>query len=663
MEQSKKTEIELLQELDDCRDDTRKKQLLKSICDLYDQNQNYILSGEYGKKLLDLSEKSRDNQMILSAYYILGKSFCIAAMYDNALEYTSKGLNLSKTLKHKNFVSIFLNLSGIIYNYIDKKQEAMSCYEESLSHANEEQRGVIYHNIANIYFETGDYNKSLECNYDALECIKQTVNSNEKLMCIKYGIGVSYLYKKNYTNALKLLLESEKLANEMKDIRVTLLYCDLSVTYYHLDQLEKANEYLTMAEMSLNKHNWEQDKAKAILLLSNIYEERKDSDAALKFYKKYAELKDKTFTDKLSHNIAQFQIVIERERKELETVFQEKLSSKENEMKEHLKRLNEVYADIIGLDRVGFFSETIERIVLFTEKLHHDRSIPVLIEGETGTGKEIIARLIHFGKEKSNVPFVSINCSAISPSLFESELFGYEGGAFTGSNPKGSIGKLELAQGGTLFLDEIGDMPLEMQPKLLRVLQQKELYRIGGKKKIDLDVRVICATNQDLNTLIHEGKFRKDLFFRLNTAHIMIPSLQERREEIIPLARMFMQNFAKQKKKRFETISKEAEILLETKEWVGNIRELENTIEMAVMLNDDTELKQEHLVNDFYTKNKCLQTEHNIIIPFNGDDLNLEDIELEIIRKVLSRFGGNKSKAALCLGISTRTISRKLEQE
>ena len=230
------------------------------------------------------------------------------------------------------------------------------------------------------------------------------------------------------------------------------------------------------------------------------------------------------------------------------------------------------------------------------------------------------------------------------------------------------MGKLELAQGGTLLLDEIGDMSLELQPKLLRVLQERKFYRVGGLKKIDVDMRIICATNQNLDRMVNEGLFRKDLFFRLNMGRIQIPPLRGRREDIAPLAQMFLERFAKQKNRRFKLIQKEALQILENYPWPGNVRELENMIERVVLLCDDVEIKPEHL--KYFTSKEenfeggrpqatCLR-EGSIVIPPDG--LNLEAIEAEIIRKSLLMFNGNKTKAAAYLGISRSTLRSRLRK-
>jgi two-component system, NtrC family, response regulator AtoC len=331
------------------------------------------------------------------------------------------------------------------------------------------------------------------------------------------------------------------------------------------------------------------------------------------------------------------------------------------------KFYHDSYAEIPGLGRVGIFSDALKAVVTMTLRLHQDRSIPVLIEGETGTGKEIIARLVHHGEGESSDPFVSINCSAISPGLFESELFGYEGGAFTGAKRSGIIGKLELAQGGSLFLDEIGDMPLEMQPKLLRALQEKEIYRVGGLKKIPLNVRIIAATNRNLKKIVEDGVFRQDLYQRLNLGWINVPPLRKQKEAIVPLAQMFLNQYAETLHKRFRFIHRDAQKILENYSWPGNVRELQNTIDRGVLLYDDVELKPEHVNflirgQDFIYDAGSSATLKPGSITLPPEGLDLTTLEAEIVRKALLKFDGNRTHAARYLGLTRSALRSRLNK-
>lgn len=346
--------------------------------------------------------------------------------------------------------------------------------------------------------------------------------------------------------------------------------------------------------------------------------------------------------------------------------FEEKVERATRASKVKLAQLQKAYSQLVGIGKVGVFSEKMRESVALAERFHQDRSVPVLIEGETGTGKEIIAKMVHYGQGETSTSFLSINCSAISANLFESELFGYESGAFTGAKKQGSIGKLELAKGGSLLLDEIGDMPLELQPKLLRVLQEREFYSVGGLKKIELDVRIICATNRNLVSLVKEKLFRRDLFYRLNVVRIYISPLRERKEDIVPLAQMFLEKYAEQKKLPLKVIQKKARIVLENHSWPGNIRELENAMERVVLLYDGNQLKAEHL-NFLFSESegdsfasKSIFDLNSIVLPPEG--LKLQEVERIMLQKTLIKFDGNKTKAAAYLGLSRAAFSRKVEK-
>jgi DNA-binding NtrC family response regulator len=341
-------------------------------------------------------------------------------------------------------------------------------------------------------------------------------------------------------------------------------------------------------------------------------------------------------------------------------------SNDNKEETERVKYYETTIRDITSVGKVGVFSDAMRAVVKMAEQFHEDRSVPVLIEGETGTGKEVMARLVHFGQESDMLqPFISINCSAISPTLFESELFGYDTGAFTGARKDGKLGKLELAQGGTLFLDEIGEMPLDMQPKLLRVLQQKEMYRVGGNKAIDLDVRVIFATNRNLKQMVAEKTFRSDLYYRLNTGRLYIPPLRERKEAILSFSQVFLDQYSKKRGRRFRFISKVAKKMLQEYDWPGNIRELKNSIERATLLFNDLELKPEHLrflqvdETDFVTSEQAL-VPGRIVLP--DDVLDIEQLELEIVRKALKKFDNNKSKTADYLCITRSALRSRMNK-
>jgi two-component system, NtrC family, response regulator AtoC len=356
------------------------------------------------------------------------------------------------------------------------------------------------------------------------------------------------------------------------------------------------------------------------------------------------------------------------ENDELTHRFEDKVAEATRESNSRLELLRKAYSETVGIGRLCIHSRVMRDLVKTVEKLHLDRGVPVLIEGKTGVGKEVIARLVHYGSGEVTTPFIPLNCSSIAPSLFESELFGYAGGAFSGAKREGQMGKFELAQGGSIFLDEIGDLPLDMQPKLLRVIQERDFFRVGGLKKISLDVRIICATNKNLARMVQEGAFREDLYFRLSTGRISIPALKERKEDIAPLAAMFLEKYASQKKSSFREISEDAIAVLESYDWPGNVRELQSTIERAVLLYDGEEIKPMHLHISApwdtceTSKTASVGKQDAVTIDLSQAGLDLQEVESKVIKAVLDKFDGHKSKAAAFIGIARNSLRNKIRK-
>jgi DNA-binding NtrC family response regulator len=272
----------------------------------------------------------------------------------------------------------------------------------------------------------------------------------------------------------------------------------------------------------------------------------------------------------------------------------------------------------------------------------------VLVTGESGTGKELVARAIHQASPRRFHPLVVIHCGALTETLLESELFGHEKGAFTGAQYR-KKGKFEIAEGGTVFLDEIGDITLKTQTDLLRVLQEREITRVGGNQIIKVDFRCIAATNKDLDKLIEEGKFRPDLFYRLNVFRIELPPLRDRREDIPPLVDHFVRKFSLAMSKRIARVSPEAMNQLQQQPWLGNVRELENAVERAMVVGQEPELRE----RDFIFKPQTVS---------NGSSKTLEDMERAHILRVVEECGGNQSHAAVILDIDRVTLYHKLKK-
>ena len=337
-----------------------------------------------------------------------------------------------------------------------------------------------------------------------------------------------------------------------------------------------------------------------------------------------------------------------------------RLSLLENKLEKYEKETLEDMTADYTLDDIDGSSNTMENVKKMAYKIAATNSA-VLIQGETGVGKELFAQGIHNASARRMGAFISVNCAAIPHDLLESELFGYEEGAFSGAKKKGKTGKFTLADGGTLFLDEIGDMPLRMQAKLLRVLQDKHVEKIGGLSKQKIDTRIIAATNQNIELKTQKGEFRKDLYYRLNTISLVIPPLRERLKDIEPIVSKNLKQLNSDQDTN-KTITPEAMNLLLKHDWPGNVRELVNLIERLVFMVDDDILKPYHIKNFLFDQYPIDDGEYeyeNEQVPLS-DSIDVK--EMELIEKALELFDGNKTRAAEFLGIHRTTLHHKLRK-
>ena len=346
---------------------------------------------------------------------------------------------------------------------------------------------------------------------------------------------------------------------------------------------------------------------------------------------------------------------------QLKIIIQKALSNVD--LKKEVDKLSAIVKDdLLSKDFFGK-SGKINKILSAAEKLAKSSDTTILIDGESGTGKEMIAKYIHQNSPRKDGPFIQINCSAIPRELAESELFGHEKGAFTGAQQKTRLGKFELASKGTILLDEIGELSSEMQAKLLRILQEKKFYRVGGEKEVEVDVRVLAATNKNLEDEVKKGNFRQDLFYRLNVGNITIPPLRERKEDISVLAYAFLNEFAQKFDKKIKRIEPAALEMLENYSWKGNIRELRNVMERATLLLEEDELKEKHFqfILPAGATESAIQGEDFILkIPSNGIKIDL--VLRKLIEDTLKITNGNQVKAAKVLGLSRSKLRYRMEQ-
>ncbi|MCC6394619.1 MAG: sigma 54-interacting transcriptional regulator [Bryobacterales bacterium] len=304
-------------------------------------------------------------------------------------------------------------------------------------------------------------------------------------------------------------------------------------------------------------------------------------------------------------------------------------------------------------------SQAMRDIASFVRRVAASEATTILIEGENGTGKDLIAKTVHYSSMRQAEPFIAINCAAIPETLLESELFGYEKGAFTDARAQ-KRGLFELADKGTLFLDEVGEIPLILQAKLLRVLEEQTFRRLGGLKDITLDVRVIAATNRNLREAVKEGAFRQDLYFRINVIHIQIPPLRERRADILPLARHFIEHYNHKFKRQILGISPEAEHVMVHHDWPGNVREVRNAVERAMILEDSSYITSSSLPLSLSEHTEAASAAQTEVFPDGG--LSLQETERHLLVRALEKTGGNQTQAARLLRITRDTLRYKMKK-
>lgn len=318
-------------------------------------------------------------------------------------------------------------------------------------------------------------------------------------------------------------------------------------------------------------------------------------------------------------------------------------------------------------DQIIGRSAVMRETLALARKVAESEATSVLLLGESGTGKDLIAKAIHYASRRSNHAFVAINCATLPANLIESELFGYEKGAFTDAKAR-KEGLFEQAEGGTIFLDEIGEMELSLQAKLLRVLEESSFRRVGGLKDIPMDVRVIAASNKDLRAEAETGSFRLDLYYRLSVIQIDIPALRDRDEDVLNLAESYIKHFNQKLRKQIKGLSQEAKMLFLRYNWPGNVRELRNCIERAMILEDGDVITLKYLPRGIVSETGSLPAETvaephkagSFILPAEG--INLEEVELSLVRQAIERSGGNQTRAAELLGISRDQLRYRLKK-
>lgn len=565
--------------------------LLKSV-EIYSGNEN----------LLEKSSHRNDKIKLAETYQFIGHVYNQMNQQDRSREYCLKALQIFRDINFLKGIAYNLINLGVSYSK-ENPEKTLNYYKQALKFTEQtNDHGTIAVNISNI----GGVYEDLEQYDNALQYYFRALSYAEKYNIIKYKpfffeyIGSVYLKKNEFDQAGKYLKQSLKLFQD-----------------------QKVPEEI--------KNNYE--------LLSKVYEEKNDYKTALKFHKDYSRISNELLNKEMVSKLAGLQ------KKYAQS------SSKIVELKRKYSLISDTLQKNIEMEFIGK-SQRIKRVLelAMTASIHPDTN--VLLRGESGTGKEIIANIIHYAGSRREHPMVVINCSSIPDSLAESEFFGYKKGSFTGATTD-KTGYLETADKGTLFLDEIAETPTNLQAKLLRVLENKKIKKIGADHEIKVDFRIISATNKDLSELIDKDYFRLDLLYRLNTIEIEIPPLRERPEDIEILLGHFVKKFSRAFKRKIPRIEKEVIQKLQQYTFPGNVRELKNMTEKAIILLKDDILKPEHF--GLKMEKGLAEIVHEI-----EKSKTITEMEKIMICDTLKKTKNNMTKTAQILDISFSTLKRKM---
>ncbi|MCK4654232.1 MAG: sigma 54-interacting transcriptional regulator [Candidatus Cloacimonetes bacterium] len=624
----------------------------------------------FSKRALKIAEKINYSKGEVISLNTIGISYYHLYEYEKAIGYYQKTLRKSEENNDKHFLAASLNNIGIIYSELNNHDKAIEYYQKALKLFKEnndiKSMAAAMNNIGSIYRCLKKFDKSLEYGLKSLKLYKE-IGSNKDIVYSINSIGKLYRDIKNYKKAIEYFQEAIKISEQVgeKDV-IAIASNNLGESYLQLENYKKAFLYLKKV-LKIAKQVKSKNAIKASYnFFSDLYASKGDYKKSLEYFKFFITIKDEILNKASNDKIAEIQEKYEIEKKEKEIEFLQK----ENELyKKQIyanKKLEKVHLEIkkknetiklisrelensIEKDFIGT-SDAIKSVLEFALIAAKHKDTHILVTGENGTGKEIIARIIHYASDRKKEAFLPVNCSAIPETLLESEFFGHRKGAYTGAT-ENKKGLFEMANEGTLFLDEIADMPLSLQAKILRAIEEKKIKRIGENDEIQIDVRIISATNRNIKELVDNKDFRIDLYYRINTFEINIPPLSERPEDIEPLMTHFIKFFARKMNKPVPKVSSKLIQKLQNYHFPGNVRELKNLVERAMILSKNDILE----LTDFPLTFKEVKNQHS-----NKDNINGE--EITAIKHALITADFHQNKTAEILGISRTSLNRKIKK-
>jgi len=613
---------------------------------IYETMGNFELAEEYYEKGLRYGFEINSDQVKNLAYCGYGRLNLNNSNIKLAVNYFLEALKYFQNQDSEDYMSVCSNL-GIAYGMLKQYDESLKYFTPFITDKVKAKSPEMYFtfllNLANSYHFLGKYQKAETNLFSALEFAHYTKNK-EDIAGVLINLGNLEKAQRNLPKALEFYLESRKYIVQDYNIQQDMLADQgIGVVYSLMKDDEKAISYLNSSLMKAKKLNLKYQTIVTYNNLVEIYERQGNYQLALDNYKilKAIELESKDY---------QFNLDMKLLRK--------KYDHKEKSMVSHkIKSVDSLIslelAELVNSPLIG--TSPIMRDVLYkTQIAAKNGKISVLLTGESGTGKEIIARIIHYSSRRTKNPFISVNCASFSQSLIESSFFGCEKGAYTGAVSR-QIGYFEVAHTGTMFLDEIGDMPFDMQSKFLRVIEEQTINRVGSTKNINIDIRLISATNRNIFELTDGNLFRLDLLNRINTLEINIPPLRQRKEDIPLLVDYFLSQLSKEMNLEKPVCTKEAIDLLLSYSYPGNVRELINIIKRSLLFNKKSILDVQNII---------FPPQHDQIFLSNSDinSFNLAENERQLIKLVMEKTNGLQVKAAELLGLSPSAFSRRLKK-
>ena len=615
---------------------------------MYLKLDNYKKALHHYKTAYKLSIELQNNKSLAKCLINIGNAYARLSNYEKALENYQKSFKITKKSDNKNGIASSLNNIGLVYFKLNNFKKALEFIDKAIEiykkTNNKLKIASSLNNVGIIYDQMKNFRKALAYHKKVIK-MREQLGNNLDISGSLNNIGNVFHYQKEYKKALEYYHRTLKIHEERNNrLGKIIVYDNLGNTYLKLKEYKTAFLYLDKGLKIAKKIASKEILDRIYSSLSDYYSEINDYKKALSYHKKYTDSKDEIQKEKTGKKITELQINFELEQKEKENEI-EKL----RKFKDKYSLINKELQQRIEKNFIGE-SKAIKEILKETLNAAKYKDTNVIITGESGTGKEIIARIIHHASERKENGFFPVNCSAIPETLLESEFFGHKKGTFTGAI-EDKKGLFELAHKGTLFLDEIADMTTALQAKLLRAIEEKKIRKIGFEEGIPVDVRIIAATNQDINELVKNQKFRLDLFHRLNTLIINIAPLRERPEDIEPLVKHFVEFFIRKINKLKPKIDDKVLDFLKNYDFPGNVRELKNLVERALIICENNILDK-----------KCFPLPSSDRFSNKFTVLNIKQNEKMLIKAALKETDNNQIKAAKILGISRHTLMRRISK-